>query len=44
MQKNGITVKRSDLVNYEKEKNISLIEKNIKLVFSRDIDTNLTEE
>ena len=44
MQKNGITVKQSDLVNYEREKNISLIEKNIKLVFSRDIDTNLTDE
>ena len=42
MQKNGLTVKKEDLENYEKEKNISVIEKNIK--FISESSTDLSEE
>ena len=42
MQKNGLTVKKEDLDNYEKEKNISVIEKNIK--FISESSTDLSEE
>ena len=42
MQKNGITVKKEDLENYEREKDISFIEKKIKLILSKD--SILTEE
>ena len=42
MQKNSLTVKKEDLDNYEKEKNISVIEKNIK--FISESSTDLSEE
>ena len=44
MQKNGIAVKKEDLENYEREKNIAFIEKNTKLVFNSETDFSIPEE
>ena len=42
MQKNGLTIKKEDLDNYEREKNISIIENNIK--FISESGSDLLEE
>ena len=36
MQKNGIEIKKEDLDNYEREKNIAFIESKTKLIFDKD--------
>ena len=44
MQKNGIEIKKEDLDNYEREKNIAFIEKNTKLIFNSETDFSIMEE
>ena len=44
MQKNNIEIKKEDLENFEKEKNIALIEKNTKLIFESSSDLDFSDE
>ena len=44
MQNNNLKVKKEDLENYEREKNLNLIEKNTKLIFETDSDLDFTDD
>jgi len=44
MQKNNLEVKKEDLENYEREKNLNLIERNTKLIFETDSDLDFTDD
>jgi len=44
MRSNNLEVKKEDLENYEREKNLSLIEKNTKLIFETDSDLDFSDD